>query len=48
MQRFSCVASGMERFSLDRPRAVKKGCILEVGCEGVRHLLSQAENFLTL
>ena len=32
--RFSCMAPGMERFSLDLQRAVKK-CALEVGCGGV-------------
>ena len=45
LKRFSCVAPGMERFSLDRLRAVKKECSLEVGCRGVWNLWSQAKNF---
>ena len=31
--RFSCVALGMERFSLDLPQPIKR-CTLEVGCGG--------------
>ena len=38
----------MERFSLDRLRAVKKECSLEVGCRDVWNLWSQAKIFLTL
>ena len=38
----------MERFSLDRLRAVKKDCSLEVGCTGVWNLRSQAKIFLSL
>ena len=30
--RFSCMTPGMERFSLDRPQAVKKGCFSELRC----------------
>ena len=41
--RFYCMALGMERFSLDLPRAIKKECALEVGCEGVWNLWSQAD-----
>ena len=33
VQRFSCTASGMERFSLDLLRAVKIGCTLEEDVE---------------
>ena len=35
--RFSCIDTGMERFSLDLRRAVKK-CALESGCMGVWNL----------
>ena len=38
VQKFSCAVSGMERFSLDLPRAVEKECTLEVGCGGVWNL----------
>ena len=37
---FSCVAPGMERFSLGLPQVVKK-CTLEVGCGGVWNSESQ-------
>ena len=47
-QRFSCVAPRMERFPLDRPRAVKIRCSLEVDYGGVWNLWLQAKIFLTL
>ena len=48
VKRFSCVALGMERFSLDLLRAVKKGYALEVQCRGVWNLWSQEKTFFAL
>ena len=49
MQRFSFVSPEIEKFSLDLPQAVKKGCVLEVRsgmC--VEFAVAGKKNFLTL
>ena len=39
------VSPEMKRFSIDLPRAVKKGCTLEVECRGLWKLWWQANFF---
>ena len=40
---FPCVSAGMERFSLDLLRAVRKGCDLGLGCGSLWNLWSQTK-----
>ena len=44
VQRFPCAAPGIEWFSLDLPRSIKKGCTLEVRCGGAEFVAAD-ENF---